>query len=205
MKTRTRDHTMSKSNRADLYATITVGLIVAVITIITATLRIVHVLPNTNVSVLVPLADTTTSLPLGPDGADVTVAIDQAAVTVSNMPPVVVASLVLSAICGALTVLIVTALICLLCRNMLGGTMFSRVNSRLVWGSSVTIATGWLLGLLLNTMGTNGAVATLSDNSFDKVVMTIDWLPFVFAMMVGALALAFRAGERMQRDTDGLV
>lgn len=205
MKTTAPGSTMSLSNRADIYATIGVGIIVAVFTIVTTTLRIISIVPNLDIPVLVPFADTTADLPIGPGGSLVTVAVETATVTASHLAATTVVSLVLSEIVGALTVLAVTTLICLLCRNMLSGTMFSRTNSRLVTASSFTIVVGWGLGTILTTMGVNGTFGALSDYSYDNVIFTMNWLPFVFAMTLGALALAFRAGERMQRDTDGLV
>src|SRR5690606_35119715 len=142
---------------------------------------------------------------IGPGRPGVTVAVETATATASNLPGITLASLVLAEVAIALTVLTVTVLICLLCLNMLRGTMFSRTNSRLVTVSSFAIVVGWGIHALFTTMGVNGTFGTLSDYSYDNVIFTMNWLPFVFAMTLGALALAFRAGERMQRDTDGLV
>lgn len=205
MKTTAPGPTMSLSNRADIYATIGVGIIVAVFTIVTTTLNVIRILPNKDVPVLLPFVDTAVELPIGPGSTGVTVTVETATATASNLPGITLASLVLAEVAIALTVLTVTVLICLLCLNMLRGTMFSRTNSRLVTVSSFAIVVGWGIHALFTTMGVNGTFGTLSDYSYDNVIFTMNWLPFVFAMTLGALALAFRAGERMQRDTDGLV
>lgn len=196
---------MTRSNRADLYSTIAVGVIVIIITVWITVLRIAEILPNDAVPVLVPLFETTTKLPFGPGGSPVTAEIEQATISVSGMAPITVASLVLAQLVTAATIIAVTVCVGLFCRNMLAGTTFSRTNTRLVFASSVSIVAGWAAASLLTTMGVNGAFAALSEHSYDTMVATIDWLPVLFAMVLSAVALAFRAGERMQRDTEGLV
>ena len=78
MKTARTEQTMSLNNRADLYTTLGVGLIVAIITVVTTTLRIISIVPNENVPVLVPLAETTADLPIGPNEGPVSAEIGRA-------------------------------------------------------------------------------------------------------------------------------
>lgn len=195
----------TRSDRADLWTVIVVGVIVAVFALGNAIVRIASILPNTNVDVLAPFFDTVAALPLGPGGAPVDVRVDSAVLTVSDLPVVVVVALVSAVLVELAATLIIVACAMLLCRNLMAGRAFSRTNTRLVFTVSITLIVGTTLSSLFTTMGSNGAFAALSEGSYDGAVATADLVPYFAAIALAAVALAFKAGERLSRETEGLV
>lgn len=197
---------LTRSDRADLWTVIIVGAVAAAVTVGFAVNRLADILPNSGVEVLVPFADTAAPVPIGPDGALVPVEIDQAVLTVSGLPGVVVASLALAVVVDALMVLTIIACLGTLCRNLMTrGRAFSRTNTRLVITTAIALIAGTSIGTLLQTMGVNGAFATVSERSYEAMVATASLAPYFIATGLAAVALAFKAGERLQRETEGLV
>ena len=49
------------------------------------------------------------------------------------------------------------------------------------------------------------AVSPATDGAVEGTPYPLTWIPFFVAMAVGGLAIAFRAGERLRADTEGLV
>lgn len=195
----------TRSDRVDLWTVIVLAAIVAVVTVVHAVTRIAAVLPNTGVEVLAPFFDTRAALPIGPNGSLVDVSVDQAVLTVSGMPAIVVTSLVLAVVIETLTTLTLVACGLWLCRNLMAGRAFTRTNTRLLITSSMVLVLGTAVGMLFETMGINGAFATLSEKTYDNAVGFVDFVPYFAASGLAVIALAFKAGERLQRETEGLV
>ena len=196
---------LSRSDLVDLWTIIVVASVVAAFTIGFAITRLAGILPNSGVEVLVPFADTTAQAPIGPGGSMVPVEIDQAVLTVSGLPTVVVVLLCLAVAIDALTVLAIVACLGILCRNLMRGRAFSRTNTRLAVTTSIVLVAGTAIGGLFQTIGINGAFATVSDYGYENMTVTGSLVPYFAAIGLAAVALAFKAGERLQRETDGLV
>ena len=59
---------------------------------------------------------------------------------------------------------------------------------------------------LLNTMVANGAFARISGREFDNPVMSIPLMPLLLLAFAASIVVtAFTVGDRMRRDTEGLV
>ncbi|GGE91486.1 hypothetical protein [Mycetocola zhadangensis] len=196
---------LTRSDRADLWTVVVLGIIVAVIAIAHAVSRIAAIVPNSDIEVLAPFVDTTTELPIGPNGSMIGVEVDSAVLTVSGLPGIVIVSLIAAVIAQLLMTLAIVACGAILCRNLMLGRAFSRTNTRLVVTTSVVLVVGTALSGLFTIMGVNGAFATLSERSYDNVVASGNLLPYIVAAALAAVALAFKAGERLQRETEGLV
>lgn len=196
---------VSRADRAALISTILIGIAGAVGVIVLLVQRIIEVIPNRDVPVLVPFVGTASTLPLGPDGASVPVDIDRATVLVSDMAGISLMSLILAAIIPALAALVVIACVCLFCRNLIAGRAFGKQNSGLVTAAAIAVAAGWAIGTLFTTMGVNGAMAALGQHSYENATASIDLVPLFAVVALGAVAMAFQVGARLQRDTDGLV
>jgi hypothetical protein len=184
---------------------IIVGVAVAVFAVVHAIVRIASIAPNVNVDVLAPFFDTKTTLPLGPGGAPVDVRVESAMLTVNDLPGIVVASLIAAVLVELAATLTIVACAVVLCRNLMAGKAFSRTNTRLVFTVSIVLIVGTALSSLFTTMSANGAFATLSEGSYDGVVATANLVPYFAAIALAAVALAFKAGERLSHDTEGLV
>lgn len=191
---------------ADLWSVLVVGAVVIVASLVRLVGDVARLLPNRDVPVDVLLTGAHVELPIGPGGALVPATVDVAALPVSDMPVATFASALGAAAVPPLATIAVTVCVLLLCRQMLSGRFFSRTATRLITAVSVLVAGGWALHLAFTVMATNGVLALVADPAVaDEVRTPVSWTAILAAMAVGALAAAFGAGERMQRDTEGLV
>ncbi|QNG20365.1 DUF2975 domain-containing protein [Rhodococcus triatomae] len=196
---------LTRSDRWGLVFTVVGGLVVAVAALADAVWEIARILPNKDVAVQVPFVDMRAPLPVGPDGAPVDAVIDTATVQVSGMAGITLVSLILAHIAVAATVLALVGCGVVLCRNLARGIAFSRTNTRMIIASSVIVTAGWFAVAMFGTMGVNGAFAALSDYTYDNVTFAVDWAPVFVALALAVIGMAFQAGERLQKDAEGLV
>ncbi len=183
------------------------GLAIVAWSAIAAIARIMEVLLGENVPVLAEFVDTRADAPIGPGGAPVPVTLDTAYVVAEQLPaPSVVAALIEPAI-AFLTVATVVICLILLARNILRGRIFGRGNTALVSTAGFTGLIGSALPPFFGNMVANGAIADISDRSFDNtVVLSVDLFPYVIgAFIVAIVVTAFGVGDRLQRETEGLV
>ncbi|TSD57524.1 DUF2975 domain-containing protein [Aeromicrobium piscarium] len=201
-----RSNGLWNTERGDLWAVIVVGAAVALGSVWSIIMSLIEIVPNSDVPVRVQLVGETFDLPIGPDGAPVEAGVDEITVHVSDLPVASHVSAMGAAIVPSLAVIAVAVCVLLLCRNLLRGEFFSRTNTRLVITTSMVIAFGWVITLLFTVMASNGALAQIEARPvYESVQFHLDWYAVLAAMAVGALGAAFHAGERMQRDTEGLV
>lgn len=173
--------------------------------LVQAGIRIAEVLRGTDVPVLAPFSGETAPLPIGPGGSPVTVTVEQAVITADGLAPITTASLVLEAVVVALGLLGALACLALLCVNLARGIAFSRLNTRLILWGTVSLLVAWGAGGLFRTMGVNGTFAAVSHHSYDNVIFSADLGPLFAILALGMVGTAFTVGERLQRDTEGLV
>jgi hypothetical protein len=195
----------SRSERVDLWTVIVVGAVVALLTVGFAVVRLTGILTNSGVEVLVPFVDTTASLPIGPSGTDVDIAVDQGTITASGLPGIVLTFLTLAVVIEAVMTLTIVGCLGVVCVNLMKGRAFPRTNTRLVITAAIVLVAGTALGGLCQTIAANGAFAAVSGGSSEGVVASGSLVPYFVAMGLAAVALAFKAGERLQRDAEGLV
>lgn len=196
---------LSRSDRIGMYVTIPLAAIGIAITAWTTVVRLVEVLPGRNVPVLVPFAGESADLPIGPGGAPTEVLVDQATVTVPQPAAATQFALVAEPIVIGLTIIAGIALLAVVCWNLARGRAFSRANVRLIVVGPFVLFTGWFVGSLLTTMTVNGALSAVSDYTYDGVLFSTDWVVLFAIIAVAAVGVAFQVGERLQRDTEGLV
>lgn len=191
---------------SDLWSVLLVGGAVIAWNAVTLVRDLVRLLPNEDVQVDVLLRGVPLDLPIGPGGATVAAHVDTAGVTVSDMPVATYVSALGAAVVPPLATIAVTVCVLLLCRQMLSGQFFSQRATRLITAVSLLIAGGWFAWFGFSVMASNGALALVADPAvLDAAERPVSWTPILAAMAVGALAAAFHAGERMQRDAEGLV
>ncbi|QAV70341.1 hypothetical protein ESZ53_07725 [Salinibacterium sp. UTAS2018] len=195
----------SRSDRYGFFVVIAFGLAAAVVLLVLLIQRMIEIVPNVEVPVVAPFAREMASLPIGPDGAEVLVDVDSAIILVTGMPPITLISLMLADAIPALATITMIVLGCFMVRNLLTGRVFSAHNLRLLNGFFAAAITGWALGLLFRTMGTNGAFATLSDYSYNNVLAVFAPAPWLAILGLSVLVYFFQVGARLQRETDGLV
>ncbi|MFV0286320.1 MAG: hypothetical protein ACK5IM_08065, partial [Demequina sp.] len=71
-------------------------------------------------------------------------------------------------------------------------------------GASILLA-GWLGGSILTNMTTNGALSAISDYTYEAITFETNLFPVVATLVIGGVAAALQIGEKLQRETDGLV
>jgi hypothetical protein len=194
----------AQRDRTDLWAAIIVCAVVIVVIVNQAVTAIAELFS-------VPGAVTTT-VPIGPDavplpaGAGFTGTVISAQVSEPGVSPVATACFVIGIVLAALGLIAATALGCLFCVRMLRGKAFSRSNTRVLFAISMLLLLAPVAGSFFRNMGLNGLFAAAGSEYDGQWDATMALLPaFVAAIAVGVLVIAFRRGEHLQRDTEGLV
>jgi hypothetical protein len=109
---------------------------------------------------------------------------------------------------SALSSFAVAATIVALCRAILVGRPFVRSVTWLLSTASVVLIGGSLVGLGLDTFAMFSIAAALNPDPMGTVfpfTSEYDFAPLLIGLVLGAVATAFHLGQKMQRDTDGLV
>ncbi|MFS0866218.1 hypothetical protein AB3M83_02650 [Microbacterium sp. 179-B 1A2 NHS] len=201
-----RSRTLSRGDRTALLVLMAAGTILAGATVVAAVIRCVDVLSGGAAEVLAEFSGTPATAPIGVDGAAVQVSVDSAVLHVDELPVFSVVALVLQQAVLVIAVVTVVACLLLLARSVLRDRVFSRRNTVLVTVAGVTTLLATAAHPFFGNMAANGAFAAISDGTFDNVVMTIEPATLLFTAFVAALgSTVFTVGERLQRDTDGLV
>ena len=188
-----------------LWIAIGFGAVAVVWTAVHAVQRIAQIVPNRDVPFTASFADTPVTLPFGVGGAEVPATVERVVLQVSDLPAITLVALIIAEIIYALAVIITVACVCLVIRNLIIGKAFDRSTIRLVGIATLTVAFGWVLTWLFTTMGANGGTAALSGRTIDNTNAGFDPLLLFGIASLGALTVAFQAGGRLQRDTEGLV
>ncbi|MGR0221196.1 hypothetical protein [Agromyces sp. ZXT2-6] len=203
---RTAARIPSRADTVGIWAFMAAGIAIVAWAVVTAAMRIAEALTSADVRVLGEFAGTPAEAPIGPGGAPVTVELERAFLTTDELPVASLVSLIAAEVVFAATVAVVVACLVLLSASTLRGRVFSRRNTRLVGTAGTVGLIGAAAVPFLGNMAANGAFARISDGDFDNVIMAVDLMPFVLgAFVVAIIGTAFAVGERLQRDTEGLV
>lgn len=197
---------IKRSDAIGLWIFMAAGAAIAVWVTWAAVSRIVEVLPNRDIQVLGWFSGTPAEAPIGVDGADVTVELGQAVVTASELPAASLWALVIQQVVLVIAVLTVVGALVWLSRNVSRSIVFSRTNTVLVSTAGIVGLVGYFAVPFFGNMAANGAFAVISERTFENVIITLDPFALVLAAFVVALlSTVFAIGERLQRDTEGLV
>lgn len=197
---------LSTGDRVGLLIMMIVGAALMVGTVAAAVVRIVDVLSSPSVEVFAEFAGTPAVAPIGVNGAGVEVALDTAVLTLTDLPVASLWAIVIQQVLMALSVVTVVACLLLLARSVLRDRVFSRGNTRLVNIAGFTGLFGVAAYPFFGNMAANGAFAALSERTFDNVLMSVDVATlFAVAFVVALASTVFVVGDRLQRETEGLV
>jgi hypothetical protein len=164
-----------------------------------------EVAPGHDIPVVVPLADEQTTLPLGPDGAMVTVDVETATVIVADPAPATLFALWAQPIVLLLAVAAGMVVAAMFFLRVARGKVFEPGTPRLVVVGASIVAGAWFVGAILTNMTTNGALSAISNYTYESVIFEADMAPLIWVLVLGAVGGALEVGERMRRDTEGLV
>lgn len=183
------------------------GFLAAAVVMITAGNEIATLFAPEGISVTMRFftGDPAGVLPLGT--ADAPARVTEARLAAPDTPTVSVVSLVVAAALRALGRLVVIGCVITVCRNVALGRVFCRANTRMVWTAAIALMVSTAFVYLFTVLGVNGAAASIGFDGVDaRANMPPDYWPSLFAgVLLCPIAIAFRAGERMQRDSEGLV
>ncbi|EYT56515.1 hypothetical protein H490_0101195 [Leucobacter sp. UCD-THU] len=194
----------SRGDRAGLWAFVGAGAAITVATAVFAIMRIVELLGPDPAPVEVRFAGLPIEVPAG-SGA-LPAELEAATIRVTDMPVASLAAGVAAPVITALVTAAVSACLIALAISVLRGTIFSRRNTRLVSVAGIVGLVGYAASELCRTMLANGALAWATDRQVDNIVFGVAPAPYILAAFVIALvSTVFVVGERLQRETEGLV
>jgi len=134
---------------------------------------------------------------------------DSASVVVSGLDSGTVALATIARIAGVLTQAAIAASIALLAWRLLRGRAFRRSLSLIVAISGAILLIGGLLssglGVLAAWMTADQLNGSRTLEGFWPIIGTVDGTPLGIGVCLLLVGLAFEYGERLQRDTEGLV
>ena len=207
METNTKpEPVMSRWDAASMAIFMIIGAAFAVFTVVRSVIRTVEVLGGGDVRVFAQFAGTMAEAPIGPDGAPVPVELDTAYLIAPELPIASLGALVIEQIVISVSVVTVVACLLLLTWNVLHGRVFSKTNTQLVGTAGIVAFFGVALAPFFANIGANGAFAWISDRTFDNVILAADLTQlFTVAFIAALAATTFTVGDRLRRDTEGLV
>lgn len=199
--------TVTRKHRTDLWSTIVVAAIAAVVTVIVTAIRMLDLFAADGITATARVDGLPADLPIGPGGASVSGRLHEISFTATEIPGLSAGSYAAAIIVTGLAYLVVIGCVLRFCLNLMRGEAFTRQNTRLITTTAITILVGTALTALCNTMGANGAFASIGDWTVepDTSVTHDYWVAMFACITLGAVAVAFRSGERLRRDTEGLV
>lgn len=197
----------SVADRIGIWTFMVVGIAIVAWSAFAALSRVMQVLLGEDVPVLASFIDTRAEAPIGPDGALVPVTLDTAYVVAEQLPAASVVAALIEPAIAFLTVAIVVVCLILLARNILRGRIFSKGNTALVATAGFTGFIGSALAPFFGNMVANGAIARISNRTFERTaVLSIEPFPYIIlAFALGIAVTAFGVGDRLRRETEGLV
>lgn len=187
-----------------MYTLIGAGFVVW--TVVAAVIRVVELFPNRDVRVFGTFRGTAAEAPIGPDGALRPVELASGYITAPALPLASSVALVLEQV--VIVVAVTTVILCflLLQRNVIHGQVFSTRNTALVATAAIVGYLGLLGAPFFANMGANGAFAWISERTFDNPSISADTsVIFGFPFAAALVLTVFTVGDRLQRDTKGLV
>lgn len=205
--TSTNNRTLSRGDTGAMIGFCISGALIAAYITVFSIIRIVELARGVDVPVLVEFAGAATpvDLPLT-SGESVSVGLDRATITAAELPAIASVPGIIGQVLQIVTIVVVIGCLILLARSTLSGRVFSRRNTALVATAGLTGLLGFGAVRFFDNMLANATVAAVTDNGLDNAVITVEPFTFILAAFVIALiTTVFSIGDRLQRDTEGLV
>lgn len=196
----------SRGDRGAIWIFIVAGAAIAITITVSAVMRISELLSGGKINVVAGFMDQSATAAIGPNGQKVEVGLDRA-ILHTEVPLVSVWSGVIAQLVLVATFITVILCMTLLSHRILRGQIFGKTSTRLVTTAGLVGLLGAPIVFFLNNMLANGAIVQVSSPSeVDSLGISIDLFPFVIAAFaVAIICTVFVVGERLQRETEGLV
>jgi len=205
--TSTKDRTLSRGDSGALIGFCIAGALIAAYITVFSIMRIIQLARGVDVPVLVEFVSSKTpvDLPLS-TGASIPGGVDSATITASELPAIAAVPGIIGQVAQILTIVIVIGCLIMLARSVLTGRVFSRRNTALVATAGISGLIGFAAVRFFDNMLANAAVARITDNGIDNAVISVEPFTFILgAFVIALITTVFSIGDRLQRDTEGLV
>lgn len=205
MSSTKNDRTLSRGDVASLVGFCVAGAVIAIYFTVFSIIRIIELAGGQQVPVRIEFLGDSVDLPLA-TGGTIAVGLDSGTIVAPQLPLVAVVPGILAQVVQIITVVAVIACLILLARSTIGGRIFGRGRTALVATAGITGLLGFSGVRFFDNMLANATVSRLTDNGIDNAVMTVEPFTFILAAFVVALiTTVFSIGDRLQKDTEGLV
>ncbi|SEB45457.1 DUF2975 domain-containing protein [Microbacterium hydrocarbonoxydans] len=205
--TSTKNRTLSRADAGAMIGFCISGALIAAYITVMSVIRIVELARGVDVPVLVEFVPSTTGidLPLS-RGGSIAAGLDSATITAPELPAIAAVPGIIGQVLQIITIVVVIGCLILLSRSVLTGRVFSRRNTALVSTAGITGLVGFAGVRFFDNMLANATVARITDNGVDNAIISVEPFAFILAAFVIALiSTVFSIGDRLQRDTEGLV
>jgi hypothetical protein len=202
--TRTDQTTMSRGDKVSLIAFCIAGVLIVGFVTVHGILRIIQLARGVDVPVLVEFIDLPVST--ATDAGQIALNVDRAILTAPELPPIATVPGIIGVVVQILTIAVVVGCLILLSGSILRGRVFSRRNTALAMTAGIAGMFGFATSRFFDNMLANATVNVVTDNALDNAVLTVE--PFVFilaAFVIATIGTVFVVGDRLQRETEGLV
>ncbi|WP_314426962.1 DUF2975 domain-containing protein [uncultured Microbacterium sp.] len=205
--TSTKTRTLSRGDSAALVGFCIAGVLIAISVSVYSVIRIIELARGVDVPVLVKFASTQAPVEVALSAVDTVAAgLDSATITAPQLPAMAAIPGIIGQVLQIVTIVVVIGCLILLARSTLRGRIFSRGHTALVSTAGITGLVGFASVRFFDNMLANATVAAVTDNRVDTVMISIEPFTFILAAFVIALiSTVFAIGDRLQRDTEGLV
>lgn len=190
---------MSRADAGALIAFSVIGALIAVGALVGAVIRIAEMLGSGPITVTAQVIDTEVELANGASAS-----VDTATLSVDALPGFARAAGIAQQASLSVAVVVIVICLLLLSRQVMRGRLFSRSNTVLV---AIAGIAGALAAAAVPFLGAIVADGALQESTgAGELVFTLEPVTFWLGMFALAIILtAFSVGERLQRDTEGLV
>lgn len=177
---------------------------VGVVELVLLMTRIVGLVGDERVTLIgVPLAEPLTAAFASP--AVVAATSGTVDLTVTGLPGAARAALVAAAVVGSLLSIGIATVLAWLCLRVFIGRPFIRSAA---WGIAAVAILVMVVGVLvplLTAVANAEAAAALDLGELPPLMVGVDLAPIAWGLALAVVAGAFELGQRLQRDSDGLV
>jgi hypothetical protein len=203
--TSTTDRALSRGDIGAMVAFCIAGALIALYLTVFSIVRIVELARGEDVAVLVEFRGDGVDLPLS-NGGSIPVGLESGTIVAPQLPLVAAVPGIIAQVVQIITVVVVITCLILLARTTIGGRIFGRGRTALVATAGITGLLGFAGVRFFDNMLANATVARIADNGVDNLVISVEPFAFILAAFVVALiTTVFSIGDRLQKDTEGLV
>lgn len=200
--------TTTRSETADAVTVILFGVVAAVIVGILTVFRAMSTFRDDGIAWMIPIDQQPVSATVGSGASNIEGIATDVMVFAPDVSGVAVSAIVASIALTTLAALLVIACVMFVAWSFLRGRFFAAGTARAFDVIGWALAVSPFVIVMLENIGRNGVVAALDIAGSEPVHPVEFWavMPiFAIGVAVGLVAVAFRRGIRLQRETEGLV